>query len=245
MRPASIGRWRCWWNVIADMLYPPLCLTCRSGGPDTWPLCRACRNRARRLMAARCEICGREYPTPCTGPMRCANCAGRTFAFDRFGTAYAAEGVVRECVHLLKYRRNRAVVPTLADWAMEGLQTGALAGWQPDCLVPVPLHPKRERRRGFNQSKLIACALGERTGWEVADLLARRVNTATQTRFDRRQRMKNLRGAFVAGPDAAVVCHRPLLVDDILTTGSTLHECAVALRQLGAVEVGALTVARG
>jgi ComF family protein len=190
----------------------------------------------------RCVIC--EGP----GGLLCATCVGRlrpypneglTPGLDAMAVAWLYDGAVRQAVHSMKYRRRRRVADALAD---------ALADAMPappaDALVPVPLHPERLAERGFNQAEELARRLGRRWGLPVcASGLTRARDTGHQARLHRAERRANVAGAFVwAGPGAPPV--RPLLVDDVLTTGSTLAACAEALRAAGAREVRAVALAR-
>ena len=120
-----------------------------------------------------------------------------------------------------------------------------LSGRTFDVIVPVPLHPARERERGFNQSALLAELLSDRIALPSKPALERIRYTTTQTAFDRAERMQNLHGAFRLRKKADVRDLRVLLIDDVLTTGSTLSECARVLRRAGASCVYAATAARG
>jgi ComF family protein len=111
-------------------------------------------------------------------------------------------------------------------------------------LVAVPLHPARQRERGFNQADLLAKSLSRRTSVQLKPVLERIRYTKTQTAFDRAERMENLRDAFRLRKNADVQGCRVLLIDDVLTTGSTLSECARVLKAAGAVSVHATTAAR-
>jgi ComF family protein len=114
-----------------------------------------------------------------------------------------------------------------------------------DVIVPVPLHPSRLRARGFNQSLLIADRLGRHLGRPVCAVdLIRTVATEPQTSLSRRERIRNLRRAFVVRHTDAFAGRRVLLIDDVYTTGTTINECAKALRSAGAASVSALTLAR-
>lgn len=228
-----------------NLVYPPACVVCREAGPTTWPLCPKCLSAANRLADSRCERCCREYPSGGEGSFACANCAGRRFAFKHFATVYHADGVVRHCVHALKYQGTTALAPLLAAWASEAFDIPPLADCEFDGLVPVPLHPQRERKRGFNQSHLLAVHLSQMRQIPLRPLLVRPVDTPTQTRFNRRQRMENLRSAFAPAKNACINHRRLMLVDDIFTTGSTIDECARVLLDAGAESVCAVTVARG
>ena len=112
-------------------------------------------------------------------------------------------------------------------------------------IIPVPLHSARERERGFNQAALLAKLLGRTSGIPVQEALNRVRYTTSQTAFDRAERIENLRGAFQVRENSDVRNMRLLLVDDVLTTGSTLSECARVLKKAGALSVHAITAARG
>jgi ComF family protein len=114
-----------------------------------------------------------------------------------------------------------------------------------EALVPVPLHPRRQRQRGFNQSELLAQALGRSAGIDVAaDALVRRQDTRSQTGLSAAARRANMKGAFAVRRRARIADRAVVLVDDVLTTGATASACAQALRASGAREVRLLTAAR-
>ena len=133
----------------------------------------------------------------------------------------------------------------LGSWLAESLADPRLTGRRFDFVVPVPLHSARKRERGFNQAELLALSLRRLTGLPVVNALQRTRYTTTQTQFDRNERMENLRGAFRLRRGSNVQDLRMLLVDDVLTTGSTLSECAKVLKKAGAISVHAATAARG
>jgi ComF family protein len=151
---------------------------------------------------------------------------------------------MREAVHAFKFGGRRALAVPLGDLLVE-TAAGSLPAGAPDLLLPVPLHPRRQRTRGFNQAGLLARRLGRSHGWPVReDVLVRTVATPSQTELDAAGRRANVRGAFRLRRPAAVAGRHVVLVDDVLTTGATLSECARCLRAAGAARVGALTVAR-
>ena len=177
------------------------------------------------------------------GPL-CGACRRREPEFDYARAAARYDGVVREALHALKFRGRRALAAPLGELLIEVATAGAPAG-APDLLVPVPLHPRRERERGFNQATLLARRVGRSWGCPVReDVLVRTVATRSQTELDAAARRANVRNVFQARRPALVAGRRVILVDDVLTTGATLSECARCLRAAGAVTVGALTVAR-
>ncbi|HET6409619.1 MAG TPA: ComF family protein [Chthoniobacteraceae bacterium] len=152
--------------------------------------------------------------------------------------------MVRDLIHRFKYDRHYYLRHQLAIWAAEALEDERLQSPGFDALIPVPLHPTRQREREFNQAEAIAELLGERFQKQVINALQRIRYTDSQTMHDRAERMENLRGAFrVRHPDAVLNRHL-VLVDDVFTTGSTVEECARVLMEAGAASVRALVVAR-
>jgi ComF family protein len=147
-------------------------------------------------------------------------------------------------VHELKYRSRRRVAGRISEAMLDDPRVrGVLAGAQ--ALVPVPLHPRRQRQRGFNQSELLADALGRRAGIAVvASGLVRRQDTRSQTGLTAAARRANVKGAFAVRRRARIAGRTVVLVDDVLTTGATASACAQALRAAGAREVRLLTAAR-
>lgn len=207
-------------------------------------VCAKCAPSFPLISGARCEVCSQPFETGGQNKLVCANCEDRNFHFVCSVSPLRATGPVREIVHRLKYGRERWLVRPLADW-MEGVECDErLPLAEISGLVPVPLHPAREREREFNQAALLASALGNRWKIPVFPVLRRIYYTETQTHFDRRERMQNLRNAFVLSHNANITNRKYILVDDVFTTGSTLDECAKVLLAGGAGAVWAVTAAR-
>lgn len=207
--------------MLARMLVPPLCWGCGGVARRREPLCGGCRRLLRRLAPDPVLLCGVRVWAP-----------------------LAYSGPARDLVRALKFRGATAVADTMAAQIAANAPAGLLgaerATWRP-LLVPVPLHPRRLRRRGYNQAALIADALARRAGLELADCLARTGSATTQVGRGRAERR--------AGPAGSVelrapVPDRAVLVDDVATTGATLAACAGALRVGGSVDVAALVFAR-
>ena len=156
-----------------------------------------------------------------------------------------SRGILRVLIHRFKYGGEVWIGDLLSDFLMQGLRDSRLKGCSFDAVVPVPLHPLRRREREFNQAEVLSRELARKSNLAFSDPLERLRYTVTQTHFDRRRRMQNLRDAFGLRRRAPVQEKDVLLVDDVLTTGSTLDECARVLLEAGARSVRALTVARG
>lgn len=160
---------------------------------------------------------------------------------DGFAVAYQYGGPAGGMVRRLKYGGVTKLAGPMADDMLRACEQ--IRPIRADVIVAVPMHPKRLRRRGFNQSEVLARAVAERINLPCEDALIRTRNTVQQARLTGRERLTNLRDAFVA--DLSVSGRRVLLVDDVYTTGTTAHECAIALREAGARAVTLLCYALG
>ena len=152
----------------------------------------------------------------------------------------AYEGPARAMVRALKFRGATLAAETMAAQIVAGAPGDVL---DRGVLVPVPLHARRLRRRGFNQAERLAAALSRRTGLRVADCLRRTGGARTQVGRDRAERLAGVGGSVVVHPRTGAP-RRAILVDDVVTTGATLAACARALRAAGAVDVSAVGYAR-
>ena len=187
-----------------------------------------------------CPVCSH----PLAGQLPCSNCDGRGWHLTAIVPACRYEGAPREMIQRFKYGRDMALARPLAVLLRRVWSDPRLRGKTFDALVPVPLHPLRERERGFNQAALLSSLLAEDSGIPERHHLRRSRVTLQQAGFDRAGRMKNLNGAFsLRSP--IIPGSRILLVDDVTTTGVTLDACAAVLKEAGAAEVSAIVVARG
>jgi ComF family protein len=153
--------------------------------------------------------------------------------------------VAKELILLYKYRRLRALGPDLARFLYAGLNEDAGLWWGADVLIPVPLHPRRQRQRGFNQSELLAGELSNLTGISMhAGLLRKRRDALPQTSLTGESRRDNLLGAYCVKNGRVLSDQVVILVDDVFTTGSTLQECSRTLLEAGAREVRAVSIAQ-
>jgi ComF family protein len=188
-----------------------------------------------------------------TGPDHlCGHCSRHPWYFNRARSALVFDASLAVLIHRLKYKGRTGLARPLGL-----LMLGALReNWQPDeidAVVPIPLHRRRLRMRGFNQARLLASACLHKqprgpSGWisipVAEEVLERTRRTASQTGLGRRERIANLKNAFRVRPGKRVANRRLLLVDDVFTTGATANECARVLVKAGARHVDVLTLAR-
>ena len=232
-------------ETFFSLLYPAHCANCSTPIESPAFLCEECLESARRIKPPFCETCSQPFDGAITGPFTCANCAERHFHFDCAVSTFQSRGLVRELIHRFKYQQEYRLRHPLADWLAESLLDPRIQKHPFDFYVPVPLHPTRRREREFNQASVLTNLLAKRTGKPALDCLNRIRYTPTQTRFDRNERMENLRNAFKLGKNRDVQKTHILLIDDVLTTGSTVNECSRVLKEAGAASIRVMTVARG
>ena len=216
-----------------DLVFPIHCAGCgREGGV----ICGQCVDGLERLTAPYCRVCA----NPGVNGL-CRWCGQSPPGFDSLRSPFRFEGPVRDAIHRLKYKGERASAGLLASLMVEYLERNPAPV---DALIPTPLHPRRLRSRGYNQSALLAGEIGKRITLAVReDLLIRVRNPRPQVETQSQQeRRGNVAGNFECRTDATDLT--VLLIDDVATTGSTLSECATALKAAGATQVHALTLAR-
>jgi ComF family protein len=229
---------------VLSLFYPPSCAVCSVDVPAKEHLCPACQAKAPRIKPPFCAKCSEPFSGAMSGPFFCSNCSNQKLYFEAAVAVYQSRGVVRHLIHEFKYGRRAYLRHIIAQWLRAAFDDPRLQGRWFDIITPVPLHPAKQRERGFNQAELLAELVADRAGAPLRRLLERSRYTTTQTAFDRAERIKNLKDAFHLRKKADVRGLRVLLIDDVLTTGSTLSECARVLKRAGAVSVYAATAAR-
>jgi ComF family protein len=236
-----------WLNAGLSFFYPETCQTCGTARatPKEGFVCAACRAETQWIEPPFCERCGRPFEGAITNAFTCTHCQELEPHFSFARAAVSARDKIRDVIHRYKYQRALWFEPFLAQLLIHAAAP-RLAGQRWDWIVPVPLHPSKQREREFNQAERLATRLSAATGIPANKCLVRRVvATRTQTQLSRKERLENVRRAFAMRGRLSLQGERIVLVDDVFTTGATTSSCAGVLRAAGAGEVCVWTVARG
>ncbi|HPD56197.1 MAG TPA: ComF family protein [Smithellaceae bacterium] len=231
---------------IADIIFPPACLGCEEilAREEDKYFCPDCRRQIRFLTGSICPICGITFFDSPAENHLCGNCIEQKPFFSLARAVAAYESVMLEAIRKFKYGRDLStgslLASIMADFPFPDFDCRAY-----DMIVPVPLHIKKLRQRGFNQAVILAQALKKK--WQIPlnyFLLKRTKFTLTQTGLRKKERENNIKGAFAVSDDKAAEGTNIILVDDVYTTGATVNECARTLRRAGSREIAVLTLAR-
>ncbi|MGD8383211.1 MAG: ComF family protein [Syntrophobacterales bacterium] len=232
---------------LALFIYPPTCPGCGNPLHPERPehFCSDCLRTLEFISEPYCPVCGVPYAKEIQNPHLCGDCLAGIHSFDRARSTGSYRGSLREVLHRFKYGGQTSLARPLAHMLIApGKHLARLH--KIDRIIPVPLHPKRLRQRGFNQASLLARRLGSalRISVDYASLKRSRW-TEPQTGLTRRQRAANVKGAFSLRSNEKLKGKGILVVDDVLTTGETVNQCVRVLKKDGgATEVAVLTVAR-
>jgi ComF family protein len=222
------------WTAL-DWIYPPECAGC---GEPGYRLCVNCLESIEFISGRICRICG----LPLTGKGEiCSTCRETPPPYTALRSLTRYQGVIRECIHDLKYRNNQSLGEFFSSRMVDVILEEE---WEADLVVPVPLSPDRQTDRGYNQSALLARPIALKLGWRYCPVCLERTRiTKSQVSLTVEERKQNVAGAFTAVTEL-VAGKRVLLIDDVTTTGSTLFECTRALKRAGANVVYCMTLSR-
>lgn len=244
-----------WIKAFLNFVFPPKCPLCGiflTAEEEHLFFCKECFGDINFITAPFCPRCGLPYPAnfpllspPCEGGGHlCGQCNLNKRTFEKARAIAYYDGTLLKSIQQFKYNDRFAFIrplgKLLGDYLM-ALEDGFSYG----LIIPVPLHKKRLRERGFNQSSLLAKVVAKRTSIPLDVSSLRRVRwTEPQTNLSGKEREKNVKGAFKVVKRDRVEGKKILLIDDVFTTGSTVNECAKALLRVGAKGVDILTLAR-
>ena len=237
---------------VVDWLYPPRCRACggRINGRDSAYFCASCKKNIQLVSHPLCKVCGKPFPDASGDDHICGVCLARPphFACARAWACYPREELdehpLRQVVQKFKYGRKVSLGKPLGQLMARGCQE-FLSECQVGLIIPVPLHPKRLRWRGFTQSVLLARQISRDYKIPMDPFVLRRnKETSAQTQLTEEERRRNVRAAFAMNPERSIEGNNILLVDDVYTSGATVNECSRTLKKHGAKEVYVLTLAR-
>ncbi|MFA4915621.1 MAG: ComF family protein [Syntrophales bacterium] len=231
---------------LADVIFPPMCVTCGvvQGHDDAFNFCPICFSKINFIQSNLCSRCGIPFTGAKGGDHFCSDCITSEMHFSVARAVGRYETVLLDAIHRFKYRGNITVGEILgrlmAEFAYPAVDIKKYS-----LIIPAPLHPKRLRERGFNQSVILARAVSKKFSIKLDfTTLRRRVHTTPQVNLGKKEREANVRGAFEVVSGGKIRKKRIILVDDVYTTGSTVKECARILMENKAAEVTVLTLAR-
>lgn len=228
-----------WLNIIQDCLFPPTCLLCGNPGHQSRDLCHACHNSLPYNHYC-CYRCGEILETKNTTPYLCGKCHKQPPAYDETHAPFLYQGSIRHLIYHFKfnarYENARLLGSLLAEYLSESAE-------MPDCIIPVPLHPLRYRERGFNQSIEIARTVSRKLEIPLDLSSCRRDrNTEHQTNLPAKDRIKNMKNAF--SMNKFISARHIAILDDVMTTGTTVNELAKILAKAGVQRIDVWTCAR-
>lgn len=230
-------------NYLLALLYPPRCVCCDTIlGLHEKGCCPKCEKSLPRIKGSSCMKCGK----PVAGQEQeyCEDCRKYPHEFDRGKAAFTYTGAMRRSVYRMKHDNRRDYLPFYAEEMVQAVAS-ELPRWRPEVILPIPMHPRRKRRRGYNQSELLAEHISRLTGIPVKKNLLRCVKqTSAQKSLNRKERMKNLEGSMAVAGET-IGFKRVLLVDDVYTTGSTMDEAAKVLKNAGAESIFFIVLCSG
>jgi len=227
--------------ALADLIVPPVCLTCEKPLAAHDALCAACWSQIEFIRPPLCDRLGVPLPFDVGGPAVSAAATAAPPDYDRARAVARFDGVMRTLVHDLKFRDRHEVTRLLGRWLAEA---GAELLRDADLIVPVPLSRWRLLGRRFNQAAVLGREVSRWSGVRFAPMaLARKRRTPPQVGLSRQQRRDNVAGAFAVADPNALAGAKVVIVDDVITTGATVGACARALKRAGVGRVDVLALA--
>jgi len=230
---------------LLDWLYPPTCIACHKliplnhAQPRDMMLCKMCQTLFEPIIPPICNTCG----TPTENAVeRCVSCYGKSFYFTTNRAMFLYDELMRDLLLELKFKQNKQIAHSLGKlWAMHVSDTFNYK--DNTFFVPLPMHQKKQRERGFNQAEILTQHLSNRLNIPMENTLLRTIDTPPQSGLHPRQRIENVHGAFDVAKGINPQGKNYIIIDDIYTTGASLNACAKVLKEAGALGVSCMTLA--
>ncbi len=226
-------------TFIIDIIFPIACISC--GKDDIW-FCPECFGKINFMKHQRCPVCNIISDNGKT----CPSCKNQTYLSGISISAHYKDDLLQKIIHAFKYKYVKDLSKTLGSFLIKTVPENFISNSKNCFLVPVPLHKKRERERGFNQALLLAQIVAHKTGIQIqSDLLKRTRHTKSQMKLEAEERKTNVSDAFEVISNLDLRGKTAILIDDVCTTGATLEECAKVLKANNIKSVWAIVLARG
>ncbi len=233
-------------NDVFDIIFPPRCLACTEiiKQPVNQFFCPGCLEKINFIEDNFCPICGVPFLVSPAGSHFCGNCLENKQYYSQARAVAGFETAIMDAIHKFKYGRNISIGYALGSF-MADFSFPDFDFFEYSLLIPVPLHIKKLRERGFNQSLLLANQIGKKHELPVDfSILKRCKATLSQTGLNKAEREKNIKGAFAVADRKKINGRKIILIDDVYTTGATINECAKVLHKAGAQKTAVLTLSR-
>ena len=233
-------------NLIEVLLFPSCCGICSSflESFEEKVICNKCWEKVVPYRGQICIKCGKVIKSSFNQPHYCQDCLTNPPIFSLHRSFGKYEGVLKDIILLFKFKRKRILGKKLSYLIYKILKTNPIF-LKSDVIIPVPLHPRREKQRGFNQCEVMAIELEKLTNIRfLKDVLIKIKDTPPQSSLDLKKRKNNVKGAFHVKNSFYIYRKNILLIDDIYTSGSTVLECSKILKKAGAKEIFVFTLAQ-
>ncbi|MBM3248873.1 MAG: ComF family protein [Candidatus Omnitrophica bacterium] len=235
-------------NAVLDLVYPNNCINCKTAILDKdyeFSLCQDCWQSIENNLPPFCSKCGLHLEDIDTRIDLCKDCQKRELYFDKAFSVFAFEGMAKELIHKFKYSNKTMLAKVFAKMIFDFAMNFNIPLDSYDIMLPVPLHSTRLREREYNQCEILARQLQKFFPLELSTKDVKRIkNTKSQITLDKASRWKNVEGVFKTTNEYAFKDKSVLVVDDLMTTGSTASELAKTLKDSGAKTVSVLTIAK-
>ncbi|RJP60361.1 MAG: ComF family protein [Deltaproteobacteria bacterium] len=233
-------------NAFLDFFFPPRCLICERDiiNAQSQGICEPCLSSIRYISSPVCLKCGIPFNSVMGSDHLCGTCLTSRVYFTKARAVGVYEGVLQEAIHRLKYNKKTLLAKPLGA-LMAGTHLGSIDFKSYDFLIPVPLHFKRLRERGFNQALSLARYIGKRRRIPIDYMSLKRIKwESPQINLSKEERERNVKGVFSLSNESRFKDKSILLVDDVYTSGATVNECARVLTKAKTGGVDVLTLCR-